>query len=84
LYTVKNGRLRHYQNRVWDYIEYFDAFSIEAIAREHNTRANSLVVSASLLLLHPDFKDTSYKIEVVYRPSVPNNVNHWKVFNSDQ
>jgi len=34
LYTVKNGRLRHYRNRVWDCIEDFDAFSIEAIPRE--------------------------------------------------
>lgn len=83
VYTVKNDRLRHYRNRVWDELEFFDAFLIEAIPRDQNSRADSLVVSASLLLPHPDFKDNSYRIEMIYRPSVLDNVNHWQVFDAD-
>lgn len=53
LFSVKNERLRHYRNRVWDEIEGFDAFFIEAIPREQNSKANSLAVSTSLLVPHP-------------------------------
>lgn len=74
---MKNGQLKHYRNKVWDCIEDFDDFSIESVPREKNARADSLAVLASLLLPHLDFKDGSYRIEIVYRPSVPDNVNHW-------
>lgn len=70
---MKNERLKHYRNRIWDEIEYFDAFSIEAIPRSQNSRADSLAVSASLLLPHPDFGMDVYRIEVVYRPNVLDN-----------
>ncbi|XP_057853362.1 uncharacterized protein LOC131063527 [Cryptomeria japonica] len=33
LFNVKNERLSHYRNRVWDEIEGFDALSIEVIPR---------------------------------------------------
>ena len=46
---MKNHKLKNYINRVWDKIEGIDAFSIEAIPREMNTKADSLVVSTSLL-----------------------------------
>ena len=52
-YSVKNHRLKNYWNRVWDEIEGLDAFSIEAIPRELNTKVDSLVISTSLLLPHP-------------------------------
>ncbi|XP_059074917.1 uncharacterized protein LOC131874961 [Cryptomeria japonica] len=52
LFSVKNERFWHYRNRVWDEIEGFDAFFIEAIPREQNSKADSLAVSASLLVPH--------------------------------
>ncbi|KAH9310583.1 hypothetical protein KI387_025618, partial [Taxus chinensis] len=45
LFQVKNRRLKHYRNLVWDSIEFFDAFSIKVVPREKNTRDDSLVVS---------------------------------------
>lgn len=83
LFSTKSERLKHYRNMVWDEIEFFDAFSIEVMPREQNTRANSLVVSASLLLPHPDFKEDTYRVEMIYRPSVPNNVQNWQVSEGD-
>ena len=56
-YFVKNPPLRNYKNRVWDEIEGLDAFSIQAIPREQNAIDNLLVVSSSLQLPHPDFKE---------------------------
>jgi ribonuclease HI len=83
-YSVKNHKLKNYRNRVLDEIESFEAFSIEEVPREMNSKADSLAVSASLLLPHPDFKDKKYQIEIVYRPVVPDNTESWQVFNDDK
>ncbi|KAH9322009.1 hypothetical protein KI387_016648, partial [Taxus chinensis] len=53
------------------------------IPREHNEKDDSLVVSASLVTPHPSFGKDKVTIEMVFRPSVPDNVNHWQVFNDD-
>lgn len=54
LYQVKNRRLKHYRNIFWDSIELLDAFSIEVVPRERNTRFDSIAISQSLLIPHPD------------------------------
>ncbi|KAH9308559.1 hypothetical protein KI387_036470, partial [Taxus chinensis] len=51
-----------------DSIEEFDAFSIRAIPRAQNDMADSLAVSASLMLPHPGLKTNKYTIEVVFPP----------------
>ncbi|KAH9289465.1 hypothetical protein KI387_033582, partial [Taxus chinensis] len=64
IYQVKNERLRNYRNVVWDNIEEFDTFSIESIPRAHNDMADSLAISASLMLAHPRLKTEKYTIEM--------------------
>ena len=81
---MKNHKLKKYRNRVWDEIEGLDSFSIRAVPREMNTKVISLVVSTSLLLTHPNFKDKKYQIEILYRYVVPNNMESWQVFNDDK
>jgi ribonuclease HI len=83
IYQAKHPRLRTYRNEVWDLIDnFFLAFNISFIPREENTMADSLVVSAShfRVPLPPKLK---YDVEVKYRPSIPDNVKHWKVFEDD-
>ncbi|XP_059067105.1 uncharacterized protein LOC131858121 [Cryptomeria japonica] len=84
LFTVKNERLRHYRNHVWDEIEAFNAFSVEAVLREFNSKADSLAVYAALLVPHPDFTTDTYRVELVYRPSIPNNFESWQVLENDK
>jgi ribonuclease HI len=80
-FTAKNPRLKQYRDVVWDAIKKFDNFSIESIPREENHLADNLVVSASTLQI---FKEISlYKVEVNYRPSLPDNLEHWQVFDSE-
>ena len=74
---MKNHNLKNYRNRFWDEIEGLDAFSTEVVLREMNTKADSLAVSASLLLPHLEFKDKKYQIKIVYRASIPDNVESW-------
>lgn len=83
-YTVKYTRLWNYRNRVWDEIENLDAFSIQVIPKEQNARVDMLVSSSSLLLPCMEFKDNQYKVEVLFRPNVSNNVESWQVFSSDK
>jgi hypothetical protein len=55
-------------------MKFFDNFSIEAIPREENHLVENLAVSASTLQL---FKEVGlYKVEVNYRPSLPDNLEH--------
>jgi ribonuclease HI len=80
LYQAKYPRLRTYRNEVWDLIDsFFSTFNISYIPRENNVMADSLVVSASnfKVPLPPKLR---YDVEVKYRPSIPNNFKHWKVF----
>jgi ribonuclease HI len=83
IYQAKHPRLRSYRNEVWDLIDsYFLAFNISFIPREENTVVDSLAISASnfKIPLPPRLR---YDIEVKYRPSIPDNVKHWKVFEDD-
>jgi ribonuclease HI len=82
-YQAKHPRLRSYRNEVWDLVDsFFSAFNISFIPREENTVADSLAASASnfKVPLPPKFR---YDVEVKYRPSIPDNVKHWKVFEDD-
>jgi ribonuclease HI len=82
-YRAHNPRLRNYRNEVWDLIDnFFLAFNISFIPRGENTLADSLAVSASLLKfpLPPMVKND---VDIRYRPSVLDNVKHWKVFEDD-
>jgi hypothetical protein len=68
---------------VWDLIDnFFSSFNISFIPREENTLVDSLVASASQfrIPLPPRIK---YNVEIRYRPSVSDNIRHWKVFEDD-
>jgi ribonuclease HI len=82
-YRAHNPRLRNYRNEVWDLIDNsFLVFNISFILRGENTLADSLAVSTSLLKfpLPPMIKND---VDIRYRPSVLENVKHWKVFEDD-
>ena len=57
-------------------------FELSYIPRAMNHLVDSLVVSASLFV-PPLPPRLSYDIQVKYRPSLPDNVKFWKVFEND-
>jgi hypothetical protein len=61
---------------------FFSAFNISFIPREENTVADSLASSTSIFKV-PFPPKLRYDVEVKYRPSIPDNVKHWKVFEDD-
>jgi ribonuclease HI len=83
VYWDKHPQLRSYRNEVWDLIDnFFSAFNITFIPREENTSAESLAVSASLFRI-PLPPKIHGEVKIRYRPSIPDNVKHWEVFEDD-
>jgi ribonuclease HI len=84
IYYAKHPRLKNYRNEVWDLVDNsFLAFKISFIPREENAPADFLAFSASLLEV-PALPTVKSDVEIRYRPSLPDNVRHWKVFEDDQ
>jgi hypothetical protein len=68
---------------VWDLVDsFFLAFNISFVPREKKKMVDSLATLAGnfKVPLPPKFR---YDVEVKYRPSIPDNVKHWKVFEDD-
>ena len=79
-YQVKNSKLKNYINEIWDLIEhYFSAFNLNFFSREENEMADSLAIVASNFKVPLDVK-YAYDIQIKNKPSIPNNIKHWKVF----
>ena len=81
-FQAKNVRLKAYRGEVWKIRDSFMFFELSYIPRALNHLVDSLAVSASLFipLLPPKL---SYDVQVKYRPSLPDNVKFWKVFEND-
>lgn len=81
---TKHPRLRAYRNEVWDVVEkFFMEFNIQFMPREQNRMDDSLAVAASTFR-PPQNPLLRYEIEVRYRPSIPDNIKHWQVFEDEE
>ena len=83
VFQTKYVRMRGYRNLIMEMLEKFQEYSFIVKTRDQNSVADSLVVSTSLfvILAHSTEK---YEIEVHHRPSILDNIIHWKVFEDDQ
>jgi ribonuclease HI len=83
-FACRSERLKGYRNAIWNLINDFDAIDLIAIPREQNSKADELAVAASTLQLPDSLIDENISVEVIFRPSVPDNMNHWQVFDDDK
>ena len=67
-------------NEVWELITNFNAFNINSIPRLQNAATDLLATYAARLV--PTINKCS--IELIFRPSVPDNVTNLRVFDDDQ
>ena len=82
-YQVKQDLLKVYMNEVWDMIDnFFVAFNISYIPTDHNQTADSLALAAMHFKI-PKTTQLKYPIEVRYKPSVPDKIKQWRVFEDD-
>jgi hypothetical protein len=61
----------------------FSSVKVHFIPRAENQQSNSLAKTASTSAPPTTFK-LKYHIEVRHRPSIPNNMQHWQVFDDDE
>jgi hypothetical protein len=65
-------------------IEHFEAFNITIIPITKNILVDSSASAASRLLPLEDFEASWFIVELIYKPSVPNNISNWKLFKGDE
>lgn len=81
---AKHPRSRTYHNEVWDLIEnFFLDFNIQFPTKEGNIMVDSLALDASTFS-PPQNLILRYEVEIRCRPSIPNNIKHWQVFEDDE
>ena len=61
----------------------FKEYKYTVIPRSKNFEADTLAVSASIFQV-PEHPKEHFQIEVRYRPSILDNVDHWQVFEDDE
>ena len=76
--------LINYQKLIRDLTNSFPAFNIKSVPRSHNFHANILANIASRLIPPGGFFPQIYSIELMYSPSILDNVMNWKVFDDDE
>jgi ribonuclease HI len=81
-FQAKHVRLKAYRDEVLEKIKSFADFKITFVPRAMNELADSLAVSACAFIPPLPHK-LSYEIQVRHRPSLPDNVKFWKVFEDD-
>jgi hypothetical protein len=83
-YLAKHPRLRTYRNCAWDLMEnFFSSIKVHFIPRTENLHADALAKAASTFSPPTNVK-LKYHIEIRYKPSIPDNVRHWQVFEDDE
>jgi hypothetical protein len=64
-------------------IKHFDAFNINHVPRSLNYDADLLDNVASRLIPSEGILLDTFSVELLYRPSIPNNVTNWRVFDDE-
>ena len=82
IHCVSN-RLTRYQQEAWDLLPSFLS-NISFVPRYLNVDANLLDNVTSRLIPSENFQPNAFSIELIYRPSVPDNITNWRVFNDDE
>jgi ribonuclease HI len=71
--------IKDYQQEVWNLLYSFDAFNISSIPHDQNIDADILANATSRFMP----LDDGFSVEMMFRPSVPDNIMSWRVFDSD-
>jgi ribonuclease HI len=79
-FATKNENLKKYRDLAQSLSKSFKIVSLEAIPREDNHMEDALAVSSSTLQPYEGPLRDLCKMEVLFRPSIPDNLEHWQVF----
>ena len=65
-------------------MEHFDALNLTSIHINENSLVDKLAVTASTLEPSKKLLNGDGKLQINFRPSVPDNMEHWQVFRDDE
>lgn len=78
-----SGHLKHYQSLAQNLTSHFTTFNIFSVPRLQKASVDLLASVASKLIPSQEFSPNRFSIELIFRPSIPDNVTNWRVFNND-
>jgi len=81
-FVTNDHRLRAYRGAAIGILNTFSESQLTKISRNHNLHAHSLATFANTCKL-PFVPNHHFTTEIKHRPTVPDNVKHWQVFESD-
>lgn len=81
-FVTNNNRMRAYRIATTSILNTFTESKLAKISREHNIHAHSLATFASTCKL-PFEPNHHFTAEIKHKPTVPNNVKDWQVFEND-
>lgn len=76
--------LRHYQSLIQTLTSHFISFNISPIPRLQNFNVDLLANVESKLIPPKDFSRERFSIELIFLPSIPENITNWRVLNDDE
>ena len=62
----------------------FKYFNIRSIPHSLNSQVGMLANAASNLFPRDAFSHDKFSVELIYRPSIPDNITNWRVFEVDE
>lgn len=80
IFSCKSDRLRKYRNVLRDTIELFDTFGLHIVPREEKCQPDEIAVAISTFQISDNLLKDRAGMEVIFKPSVPDNVEHWQIF----
>ena len=78
-----SSHLLNYKNWVRELLKYFDEFSINSIPRNQNSVADLLANVSSKLIPLDDLMTTCFSVQLLFRPSVLDNITNFRIFDDD-
>jgi ribonuclease HI len=84
IYSPKNNLMKRYTQTVWALISDLLSFKITHVKRELNSMDDQLAVfvASPIRKILPHIPDCTF--QYLYRPHIPNNIESWQVFPSDE
>jgi hypothetical protein len=76
--------LKIYPTEVWNLMNKFSAFNINSIPILNNFEADLLANFVSKLFPAEVLYPNAFSVELLFRPSIPDNITNWRVFDDDQ
>jgi hypothetical protein len=76
--------LKNYQQEVHRLIDILKPSTLQRSPETKNILVDSLATAASRLSPLEDYEASRFTVELLYKPSVPNNISNWKVFEGDE